>query len=112
MPAACPVPWSRSVRLTDAVLSLWPNHVVCDLDVEAKNFEATFGITPVPVGCVIAAGGRCDFFFYVKARDIAKFAVPRFAYGIRWWEDVYFNGQEDDYPLDFRAARPDIARKS
>ena len=33
-------------------------------------------------------GGRNDLFFYVHNEDIPKFAIPRFRWGIRWWEDV------------------------
>ena len=33
-------------------------------------------------------GGRTDLFFYVHDDDVAAFAVPRLAMGIRWWEDV------------------------
>ena len=35
-----------------------------------------------------------------------KFAVKRFTFGMRWWEDVYFNGGEGIYPIDFRRAYP------
>jgi len=33
-------------------------------------------------------GGRNDILFYVHDDDIPNFALNRFAYGIRWWEDV------------------------
>jgi len=33
-------------------------------------------------------GGRNDIFFSVHNEDVAKFAVPRLSYGIRWIEDV------------------------
>ena len=33
-------------------------------------------------------GGRHDVLFYVHPEDVEKFAVPRFKFGIRWWEDV------------------------
>lgn len=33
-------------------------------------------------------GGRSDLLFKVHADDVAGFAVPRLAAGIRWWEDV------------------------
>lgn len=33
-------------------------------------------------------GGRHDLLFFVHDDDIAKFAVPRLQFGIRWWEDV------------------------
>jgi hypothetical protein len=37
------------------------------------------------------SGGRSDLYFYVATEDIPKFAVPRFAYGMRWLEDVLDN---------------------
>lgn len=48
---------------------------------------------------VEGTGGRNDLFFAVHKEDIAKFAVPRLAYGMRWIEDVYGNGHGDLYPL-------------
>ncbi len=33
-------------------------------------------------------GGRNDLLFYIHKDDISKFAVKRFQFGIRWWEDV------------------------
>lgn len=49
-------------------------------------------------GPVPETGGRCDLFFYVHNEDIAKFAIPRLSYGIRWIEDVYGNGGGYLYP--------------
>ena len=43
-------------------------------------------------------GGRNDVFFAVHDDDIAKFAVARVSYGIRWIEDVYANGGGALYP--------------
>jgi hypothetical protein len=37
------------------------------------------------------SGGRNDLCFYVASEDIPKFAVPRFAYGMHWLEDVLDN---------------------
>ena len=45
-------------------------------------------------------GGRNDVFFYVHTEDLGKFAVPRLAYGIRWWEDVVENGNHLIYPKE------------
>ena len=53
------------------------------------------------------AGGRKDLMFYVHTEDIPKFAVPRFAYGMRWLEDVLDNekhrnvetGAPEDYSI-------------
>lgn len=47
-------------------------------------------------------GGRCDVLFGVHEDDIGKFAVARLAYGMRWLDDVYGNGQGHLYPEDVR----------
>ena len=52
-------------------------------------------------------GGRSDLFFKVHNADIGKFAVWRFQYGMRWWEDVFFNHQEGIYPQEIRTKYPD-----
>jgi len=53
-------------------------------------------------------GGRSDILFYVHDNDVMGFAVKRFEYGIRWWEDVvsyndgaylYSQGILDKYPV-------------
>ena len=52
-------------------------------------------------------GGRQDLFFYVHSEDVGKFAVPRLAFGIRWWEDVLGNGHAPIYPAEvLEALRP------
>ena len=43
-------------------------------------------------------GDRSDLFFAIHDEDIAKFAVPRFQFGVRWIEDVYGNGGGYLYP--------------
>ena len=45
-------------------------------------------------------GGRMDTLFYVHNDDVMKFAMPRFKYGIRWWEDVLGNGNGPLYSKD------------
>ena len=37
------------------------------------------------------SGGRHDFFFSFHNLDIMRVAVPRLAFGVRWWEDVVDN---------------------
>lgn len=49
-------------------------------------------------------GGRSDLFFYIHNDDIPKFAVRRFKYRIRWWEDVLRNGNEELYTEEFLLA--------
>lgn len=48
---------------------------------------------PVP-----GTGGRSDVFLAIHNNDVAKFAIPRLQFGIRWVEDVYFNRQGHLYP--------------
>ena len=117
-----PMPWSKMTPEEGAQLTLWPGILVKpdDLDDLVSFFKEQFDIEPTPVGCVKTlpdkdaegnlvkgADGRCDFFFYVAGADVMKFAFKRLAFGMRWWEDVYFNDQQDMYPEDFRAAYPD-----
>jgi len=45
-------------------------------------------------------GGRNDVLFAVHEDDIAKFAVERLGYGMRWLDDVYLNGNGYLYPAD------------
>ena len=40
--------------------------------------------------------------------DVPKFAMKRFSFGMRWWQDVYFNEHEHIYPLEFRRAYPSL----
>lgn len=44
------------------------------------------------------SGGRNDVLFGVHREDLGKFAAPRFAYGMRWLEDIYGNGSGYLYP--------------
>ena len=57
---------------------------------------------------VEGTGGRHDILLYIHDDDIGKFAILRFQWGIRWWEDVvkynnrsYLYTQEvlDKYPV-------------
>jgi len=114
------MPWSN-ITMDDAVLTLWPGASVTEGDIESLIifFKNTFDIEPTPVGCVETladtdsdgvkiegTGGRHDFFFYVKTADVPKFAWKRFRYGMRWWDDVYFNNGEGIYPVKFRNTYP------
>ena len=115
--------WSK-MDMDGAVLTLWPSVSVKNTDLESVHafFKKVFDIVITPVGCVTTlpdknedgededgTGGRIDFFFYVRNEDVPKFAIKRFAYGMRWWSDVYFNQQEDIYPLDFRKVHPECS---
>lgn len=118
------MPWSK-MHIDDAVLTLWPGTQVREADLHGPEsvltfFKEAFDIDVTPVGCVKTlpdvdesgeniegTGGRHDFFFFVKAADVPKFAIKRFQFGMRWWSDVYFNNGEGIYPSEFRAAYPD-----
>ena len=52
---------------------------------------------PVP-----ESGGRKDFFFCFHNLDIMRVAIPRLAYGVRWWEDVVDN-EWNNLPLSMKA---------
>ena len=109
----------------DGVLTFWPGTSVRESDINGPEgihafFQKAFGIQIIPVGCVetlpdknddgeevVDTGGRIDFFFFVNTDDVSKFALKRFSFGMRWWEDVYFNEGEDIYPIEFRKAYPD-----
>ncbi len=47
-------------------------------------------------------GGRHDFFFSFHNLDIMRVAVPRLAFGVRWWEDVVDN-EWNAMPLDMKS---------
>lgn len=113
--------WKEGVEC-DGVLTVWPGTIVEEGDEEKvmQFFDKALGIEPVIVGCVRTlpdlehrnmekpeTGGRSDFFFYVKDEDISRFAVPRFQYGMRWWEDIFYNKGQDIYPEEFLRAYPD-----
>ena len=114
------MPW-KNMQIDNAVLTLWPGTLVKESDLTGlmNFFKEVFDIEPVPVGCVETlpdideegaeiedTGGRCDFFFYVKEDDVPKFAIKRFRFGMRWWEDIYYNNGEDIYPIQFREVYP------
>ena len=113
--------WKEGVEC-DGVLTVWPGTIVEEGDEEKVMlfFDKALGIEPVIVGCVRTlpdlehrgmekpeTGGRSDFFFYVKMEDISRFAVPRFQFGMRWWEDIFYNKGQDIYPEEFLLAYPD-----
>ena len=43
-----------------------------------------------------------------RAADAARDDFKRFRFGMRWWEDVYFNDGEGIYPMEFRRAYPKV----
>ncbi len=47
-------------------------------------------------------GGRKDLFLYINAKDERRFSGWRYVIGIMYWEDVYLNKEEEQYPIEFR----------
>jgi len=86
-------------------LVVWPATMLGDASAEdfekfiketfscrAKFCEEVITLPDVVNGLFVEdTGGRHDLLFYVHNDDLGKFAVPRLAYGIRWWEDVLDN---------------------
>lgn len=128
--AASPPPppkgWAKVDVKNAGVLVVWPGTVVTKDDIDGPEGIVQWikdlsggDVSVTVVGTVktlpsrdesgdpmTGTGGRSDFFFCIKGPGVLKFAVRRLQHGMRWWEDVYFNKQEDIYPLDFRAAYP------
>ena len=114
--------WSGKYDGESGVLCIWPGAYLTE-DGVPEFFEfakENWGFTPKLVGCVITlpdrehrdqeepeTGGRTDMLFYCPMKQVPSFAVRRFDYRVRWWEDVYFNNGEDIYPQDFLDAFPD-----
>jgi hypothetical protein len=100
----------------------WPGTVVTDADVQDfESFVAEhFNETRIKfVGCfetlpdrdsygvsIADTGGRIDAYFLIHTDDIPKFAVKRFAFGMRWVDDVLDNERgQTIYPPKVQALR-------
>ena len=114
------IPWSPLAK-SHAVLTVWPGTSVKEEDREALMtfFADEFNITPTIVGCVSTlpdrdsqglvvhgTGGRHDLFFFVNMADVPLFAIRRLKFGMRWWDDIYFNQGQGIYPEAFQSAFP------
>ena len=111
---------------------IWPATTLDEGDEEEFHEFATsnFGLEHpiILVGCVETlptpdeegTGGRIDTAFYIHDEDIMGFALKRFSWGMRWWEDVLGNERRDMvesghegqsiYPQDFRDEYPEAWR--
>ena len=117
------VPGKRSPEYSQ--IMLWEHTAVSPADASvAADFvkEVTGAQHPVVFVGVVRTlpglggpGGRPDAMFLIHVEDIACVAVGRFramAQGgrefgnMRWWEDVFYNGQQHIYPEAFREAYP------
>ncbi len=95
---------------------IWHGTVVGESEIQ--NFEnwlmEEFGVRGIYCEEVITlptpgeegTGGRNDLFFRVHNEDVGKFAIPRLAFGIRWWEDVLGNGNAFLYPEEILEKYP------
>jgi hypothetical protein len=111
-PAPCPPKTKKPVQV------LIVKH---NLDLTAKSsvkfrnmFEKEFkGLKITLVGCVKAktpAGReRVDTLFYISGPELSYviFALEKAAWGFRYWEDIFFNGREGEYPAGLLRAYPD-----
>tara|TARA_R110001592_G_scaffold225609_2_gene481585 strand:- start:164 stop:553 length:390 start_codon:yes stop_codon:yes gene_type:complete len=95
-----------------SILCVWPAAVGTNeemLDFMTLNLNVDI----IPVGTVTTdpdetgPGGRMDAVFWLNCKDISRFAVPRFQFGIRWFEDVVGNEGHLIYPADFLAWAPE-----
>lgn len=94
--------WEGTVVGADEVKT-FEDWVQSEFGVRAKYSEEVLTLpTPGEEG----TGGRNDLFFCIHDEDVSKFAIARLVYGIRWWEDVLGNGNEDLYPQEILEKYP------
>lgn len=81
-------------------LCVWPATIVGEDAIQEFNefMKDEFGIRSKYECEIELSSGRNDLLFFIHDEDVQKFAVKRLQYGIRWWEDVFYNNQEDEYP--------------
>lgn len=95
-------------------LVVWPGTTVFKGDEIEEFFMSEYNTRIKRVGCVPVKNHRgYDFAFFVHDDDILTFAFRRMKYArtpdmfCRWWEDIYFNNQEDEFPEEFCRCYPD-----
>lgn len=93
-------------------LVVWQNTVVSKDDDVETFFMDRCETRIKRVGCVQRIDGNYDFAFFVHDNDVTKFAIQRFLKmpprdSPRWWEDIYFNNQQNQYPEDFLSCYPE-----
>lgn len=81
-------------------LCVWPATIVGEDAIQEFNefMKDEFGIRSKYECEIELSSGRNDLLFFIHDEDITKFAVKRLQYGIRWWEDIFYNNQECEYP--------------
>lgn len=105
--------WKRGQQQSPYnIMVIWEGTVVeeNDLDSIVDFFKEEYATRVKCVGCVKLTNGRIDFAFLVHDEDAMNFALRRFemaSAGVpRWWEDIFFNGQDCLYPADFVECYP------
>ena len=91
-------------------MALWQGTMVSENDDIESFFMKEFGSRIKRIGCVQTSTDRIDFAFFIHSEDISKFAIQRFKLGNdmpRWWEDIYFNDQQNQFPQSFLDLYPD-----
>lgn len=81
-------------------LCVWPATIVGKDRIQEFNdfMHDEFGIRSKYECEVELPSGRNDLLFFIHQDDVMKFAIERLEYGIRWWEDVFYNNQDGEYP--------------
>jgi hypothetical protein len=94
-------------------LVVWPGTIVAKGDDIETFFMTEYDTRIKRVGCVpVLTNREYDFAFFVHDDDVMKFAIQRMKYiqdpdmFCRWWEDIYFNHQEDEFPDEFCICYP------
>jgi hypothetical protein len=92
---------------------LWPSTTVSETDTVEDFFMRKFDTRIKRIGCVpVTTNRKYDFAFFVHDDDVMKFAFKRMKYihtpemFCRWWEDIYFNDQQDEFPEEFCRCYP------
>mgnify|MGYP003148030918 CR=1 FL=1 len=104
---------------SESIVCVWPGLIIESAEEALDWFKDNFGVDISIIGIVKTlpdpgdrhlenppTGGRTDFFFRLPNEDIGGFAIPRLQFGIRWWEDIFFNKGQDIYPDEFIQAYP------
>lgn len=110
-------------KFNDHTICVWPATLVKGTDSTIEDFEKwlhdEFGVkgkyleefktlpdatneNPIP-----ETGLRNDLIFMVENNGVMKFAIPRLAYGISWWDD-YVNNNLSIIPKDILDKYPSV----
>lgn len=79
------------------------NFFKTDFDVRVKFADVFLTLPDFRDGRIVeGTGGRSDLLFWIDGEDVHKFALRRFAIGVRWWEDYasVINGFRSSIPQE------------